>query len=82
MVYSRKAMVASLRLLSLGAVLAASGCGGSDINPGDPCDEKGEQACSDNREMSCGDDGKWKVDEDCGDEKTCVVKEGGDADCE
>jgi len=67
-------------VLWLGFALA--GCGGSDIAPGEPCDDKGEQACADNKEMSCGDDGKWKVAEDCGNEKTCIVKDGGDADCE
>lgn len=72
---------ASLLLAAIIGV-SASGCGGGDISPGDACDQKGEQACSDNKEMECGDDQKWKVSEDCGDDRTCVIKSGGDADCE
>lgn len=68
--------------LFLGGVVALVGCS-SDVSAGDPCDAKGEQLCSDNQEMSCGEDLKWNVAEDCGAHgTTCVVNGEGDADCE
>lgn len=81
--YSRRATVVMAAAGSLlGVAVAPFGCG-SAVSPGGPCDTKAEQVCSDNKEMSCGDDLKWKVAEDCealG--KTCVVNDEGDADCE
>jgi hypothetical protein len=63
----------------LGTLLGACGSG---ISQGAPCDSQGEQACEDNKEFSCV-DGKWDVAEDCSASgTTCVVKSGGDADCE
>lgn len=75
-------MTAAVASLLFGVAIAPSGCG-SDISPGAACDAKGDQACADNKEMSCGDDLKWKVAEDCDAKgKSCVINKDGDADCE
>jgi hypothetical protein len=69
-------------LLAIAGLLVLLGACGGGPNAGDTCTTKGEQTCSGNKEMSCGDDAKWKVDEDCGAaKKTCIIKNG-DADCE
>lgn len=67
--------------LSFSVLVLAAGCGGSP-NPGDGCSKNGEQVCSKNRELNC-ESGTWKLGEDCdASGTTCVVKSGGDADCE
>ena len=69
-----------------GWLLVAAGVGpgcGVSVAPGAPCDDIGEQACADNKELVCEGDFKWELAEDCdGAGKTCVINAEGDADCE